>query len=223
MQHESGYGLWSLVILNSAIFLFFAFSYFKPQTRRDWRTFGMFSGFIVALFVEMYGFPLTIYLLSGWLQSKLPGQDLLGHDAGHLWFSLLGIHGDPHWHPLHVASYAVILGGFWLLASAWRVLYEARQTGTLARSGPYAYVRHPQYLAFITIMVGFLLQWPTLVTLAMFPILLVTYVRLAHREEREMATELGDTWRAYAAVTPRWIPRPRRTSKPGGASMRPQW
>jgi hypothetical protein len=95
----------TLVLINSAIFIFFAFSFFKPQTSRDWRTFGAFSAFIVALFVEMYGFPLTIYLLSGWLQTKYPGLDILSHEAGHLWATLLGEKGDPHFGVLHIASY----------------------------------------------------------------------------------------------------------------------
>ena len=211
-QDVPAYGLWSLVIINSAIFIMFAFSFFKPKTTRDWRTFGTFSAFIVALFVEMYGFPLTIYLLSGWLTQRFPGVDPLGHDAGHLWETLLGFKGDPHLNPIHIASNLVILGGFILLSSAWTVLFKAQRTGTLATTGVYAYVRHPQYLAFIVIMFGFLLQWPTLPTLVMFPILVVMYVRLARREEREVRAEFGEAWNRYAARTPGFIPhlsRPR--------------
>lgn len=208
MTHDTpAYGLWGLAIINAAIFIMFAFSFFKPRTKRDWRTFSTFSAFIVALFVEMYGFPLTIYLLAGWLQSRYPGTDFLTHDAGHIWYALLGFEGNPHVNPIHIASNVLVLGGFFLLSAAWRVLYKAQQTGTLAVTGPYARVRHPQYIAFIVIMAGFLLQWPTLLTLAMFPVLVTMYVRLAHREEREVAAEFGDAWRTYAAATPRWMPR----------------
>ena len=96
------YGLWSLVILNSAIFIFFAFSFFRPQTERDWRSFGAFSAFLVALFTEMYGFPLTIYFLSGWLQSRHPEVDWFSHDAGHLLEMLFGWQANPHFGPFHV-------------------------------------------------------------------------------------------------------------------------
>lgn len=111
MNHgESAYGLWSLVFINSAIFIMFAFSFFKPATARDWRSFGAFSAFIVALFVEMYGFPLTIYLLSGWLQARFPNLDLLSHESGHLWSTLLGDQGNPHF----------MTQAYWTLASAVR-------------------------------------------------------------------------------------------------------
>jgi methanethiol S-methyltransferase len=205
-QDIPAYGLWSLVIIDSAFFLFFAFSFFKPKTRRDWRTFGTFSAFIVALFVEMYGFPLTIYLLLPWLTRRFPGVDPLGHDFGHLWYTLLGFQGNPHWNPIHIASNLLIFGGFILLSSAWTVLYRAQRSGTLATTGAYAYVRHPQYVAFIVIMLGFLLQWPTLITLVLFPILVVTYVRLARREEAEVRAAFGDKWERYAAHTPAFIP-----------------
>lgn len=209
------YGLWSLVIINSAIFILFAFSFFKPKTKRDWRTFGSFSAFLVALFVEMYGFPLTIYLLAGWLSRRFPGVDPLSHDFGHLWYTLLGARGDPHLNPIHILSNVLIVGGFLLLSAAWRVLYQAQRQGTLATSGPYGYVRHPQYVAFIVIMVGFLLQWPTLITLLMFPILVTVYVRLARREEHEMGAEFGDIWYGYAAKTPAFVPTLSPRSKGG--------
>ncbi len=97
----SAYGLWPLVIINAAVFIIFAFSFTKPRTARDWRSFGAFSAFLVALFTEMYGFPLTIYLLSGWLASRYPGLDLLSHNSGHLWQTLLGWQGDPHFVALY--------------------------------------------------------------------------------------------------------------------------
>ena len=204
------YSLWSLVVINIAVFAIFAFSFARPRTARDWRSFGAFTAFLVALFTEMYGFPLTIYLLSGWLQQRYPGLDLLTHDTGHLWETLLGWRGDPHLNPLHLLSNVLIGGGFVLLAMAWRVLFAAQQARQLATTGAYAYVRHPQYAGFILVMLGFLLQWPTLLTLAMFPILVWMYVRLARREEREVRAEFGDVYARYAAATPAFFPRLRR-------------
>jgi protein-S-isoprenylcysteine O-methyltransferase Ste14 len=208
MDHDTtAYGLWTLVVLNSAVFLIFAFSFTKPQTARDWRSFGAFAAFIVALFVEMYGFPLTIYLLSGWLQTRYPGLDILSHDAGHLWATLLGSKGDPHLGVLHLASYALLLGGFWLSSSAWNVLHHAQRRQALATAGPYARIRHPRYVAFVLILLGFLLQWPTLLTLAMFPILVAMYARLAVTEEAEMRQSFDAAFEAYAARTPRFVPQ----------------
>lgn len=201
------YGLWFLVIINSAIFILFAFSFFKPRTKRDWRSFGAFSAFLVALFTEMYGFPLTLFFLSGWLQSRFPGIDWLSHDAGHLLEMLFGWKANPHFGPFHLLSFAFIGGGFILIARAWRVLYEAQRQGALATTGPYAHVRHPQYVGFVLIMFGFLLQWPTLLTLAMFPVLVWMYARLARGEEREVAAEFGDAYRRYAGQVPAFMPR----------------
>lgn len=214
MTHESSaYGLWLLVVVNSAIFILFAFSFFNPKSARDWRTFSAFSAFIVALFVEMYGFPLTPYLLSGWLQTRYPGLDLLSHDSGHLWSTLLGSHGNPHYNAMHIASYVFIFYGFYLLSIAWNVLFHAQRHGRLATHGPYARIRHPQYVGFVLIMFGFLLQWPTLLTLLMFPVLLVMYGRLAVAEESEMRRQFGAQYDAYAARTPRFIPQLRRAEQ----------
>ena len=207
MHGESAYGLWALVILNSAIFIFFAFSFVKPKTKTDWRSLGAFSAFVVALFTEMYGFPLTIYFLSGWLAEKYPGVDFLSHENGHLLHTLLGFEGNAHWDPLHIASNVIIVLGFLLLSSAWSVLHRAQQSRSLATAGWYARCRHPQYLAFIMIMFGFLLQWPTLPTVVMFPILVIVYLRLAKHEEKIALEEFGATYREYMNKTPAWIPR----------------
>ena len=208
MNHDMpAYGLWTVAILNAAVFIFFAFSFSHPKAGRDWRSFGAFSAFIVALFAEMYGFPLTIYLISGWLQRHYPGLDPFSHDAGHLWFTLFGLRGDPHFGLPHLLSNVLIIAGFALVATAWNVLHKAQRAGRLATTGPYARLRHPQYLGFIVIMLGFLLQWPTLLTLLMFPVLVVMYVRLARHEERDASAEFGDAYRRYAEVTPGWLPR----------------
>jgi protein-S-isoprenylcysteine O-methyltransferase Ste14 len=174
MNNESiSYGLWGLVVVNSAVFVLFAYSFFKPRTPRDWRSFGAFSAFLVALFTEMYGFPLTIYFLSGWLQTRFPDVD---------WF-------------------------FMLIAGGWRVLYEAQRRRTLAVAGVYRYVRHPQYVGFVLILLGFLVQWPTILTLAMFPVLVWMYVKLARSEERDAINEFGDAYRIYMSTVPAFFPR----------------
>jgi protein-S-isoprenylcysteine O-methyltransferase Ste14 len=208
MEHEgmSSYGLWGMVIVNSAVFIIFAFSFFKPQTARDWRSFGAFSAFLVALFTEMYGFPLTIYVLSGWLQSNFPDVDWFAHDSGHLLEMMLGWKANPHFGPFHMLSLMLIFAGFGLISIGWRELYAAQRRGQLATTGPYHYVRHPQYVGFVAIMTGFLFQWPTLLTLAMYPFLVFMYARLARNEEIEAERAFGNEWMCYAERTPRFVP-----------------
>ena len=217
---DSAYGLWGLVILNSAIFIIFAFSFAKPQTKTDWRSFGAFSAFLVALFTEMYGFPLTIYLLSGWLQNAYPDINWLAHDSGHLLEMTLGWKGNPHFGPFHILSFIFIGGGFWILSAAWNVLYKAQREGKMAVTGLYEKVRHPQYIGFIAIMFGFLLQWPTIPTLVLFPILTYMYVRLAKKEEKDSKERFGKAWDDYAAHVPAFIPKfsSSSTSQKGASS-----
>ena len=206
MEPNNDYGLWFLVVLNSAIFIFFALSFYKPKSPRDWRSFGVFSAFLVALFTEMYGFPLTIYLMSGWLQSNYPSVDWLSHDAGHIPEMLFGWKTNPHFGPFHLLSFVFIGGGFFLLSVAWPVLFAAQREQRLANTGPYKHVRHPQYVAFLLILFGFLIQWPTILTVLMFPVIVVMYWRLSLAEEQDAVAEFGDAYHRYAAVTPRFIP-----------------
>ena len=213
MDDNYGYGLWWLVAINSLLIIIFAASFFHPKSRRDWRALGGFSAFIVALFTEMYGYPLTVYLLSSWVGNRFAGLDL-SHNGGHLWTDLIGWKGDPHTSPFHLTSYVLIFGGFWVIAAAWRVLYTSQRSGALATSGAYARVRHPQYAGFLLIMIGFLLQWPTLPTLIMFPALVWMYRRLAIREERDVVAEFPTDWAAYAPQTPRFVPRLRPSPSP---------
>lgn len=208
-----GYGLWGFALINAAIFIIFAFSFFKPETARDWRSFGAFSAFLVALFTEMYGFPLSIYLMSGWLQSSYPGIDWFAHDAGHLPEMMFGWQANPHFGPFHIVSFALIGAGFWLIATAWRVLHAAQRADRLATAGPYAHLRHPQYVGFVLVLTGFLVQWPTLLTLVMFPVLVWMYARLAGAEDRDTRARFGAEFDAYADRVPAFLPTLRAATR----------
>lgn len=202
---ENAYGNWFLVIGISLLFLWFTLNAFKPKTRIDWKSYGMFAAFVVALFTEMYGFPLTVYLLASWFGSRFPQLNFT-HASGHLWEVLLGNSGDPHWSILHLISNLFIFGGILFIASAWKVLYQATQKHALATAGPYRYIRHPQYSGFVLIIIGFLLQWPTLITLAMAPLLIIRYVRLASQEETQMMKTFGHAYTGYRKSTPGFFP-----------------
>ena len=204
---EYAYGFWGAVIFNSLLFIVFAFSFARPKDARDWRSFGAFSAFIVALFTEMYGIPLTIYVLAPWLQKAYPGLNIFGHDSGHLWYVIFGLKGDPHSGLWHIISNLLMVGGFWIIAAAWRQLYVFQKKGMLATEGWYARMRHPQYLGFVLVLLGFLVQWPTLLTLIMFPFLAWRYAHLAKIEEKEIEVQFGDEYRRWAKVTPAFFPR----------------
>lgn len=210
MSGQTANALLWLAIINTGVMLIFVFSFAKPKNYRDWRSLGIFPAFIVALFAEMYGLPLTIYFLSGWVASRYPGIDPFAYSAGQLWHTLLGLGDDVPFNPIHLLSFVLIAGGFVLIAYSWRILYEAQRSRQLAQTGPYSYVRHPQYVGFILAMFGLLLTWPALSTLIMFPILVVIYVRYARREEQEALKEFGDDYHRYMATTPAFLPRTNR-------------
>ncbi len=201
------YGDWSLAVIYTLVFALIALFFHRPESTRDWRAFVAFTTFLAALFIEMYVFPLTIYLLSGWTGSRFLRVESLPHDVGHVLEMMFDWRANPPLGVFQIASTVLILGGFLLLVSAWSVLHKAQQLRQLARTGVYAHIRHPEYVAFVLVMSGFLLRWPTLITLAMFPILVFMYVRLARREEQEALAEFGDAYQRYLDATPAFVPR----------------
>jgi hypothetical protein len=129
-------GLWTLVAINSIFFILFAASYFKPQSKQDWRTLGMFSAFVVALFHGDVWLSADHLSALGLVVGALSGHQLASHDVGHLPEMIFGWKANPHFGPFHLLSSLFILGGFWLLADAWPVLYAAQKAQTLASTGP---------------------------------------------------------------------------------------
>lgn len=199
-----GYGFWSLVVFNAAFFVVFVLSYLTPLRRREWRSFGVYSAFIVALFTEMYGFPLTIYILTSFLGSRYPVLNPFSHASGHLWVTLLD-GGAAMMTAIHIVSNVLMFGGLIIIAHGWGKIHRAQ--GALVTNGLYAWVRHPQYSGLFLITVGLLIQWPTIVTALTWPVLLIMYIRLARREEVEMERHFGDAYRAHAGRVPRFVPR----------------
>lgn len=202
------YGLWPMVILSTVIFIVFAFSFFRPKSAVDWSAFGGFSAFLVALFTEMYGFPLTLFLLAPWLEKNFPGINPFAHNTGMLWNVIFKINpDDPMLSWLHTLSMIVIAIGAILIFTAWETLYKAHQDNRLATTGLYQYVRHPQYIGFLFIIVGYLLMWPTILTIVMFPVLVFMYIKLAKKEEALMEKEFGETYKQYKDKTSAFIPK----------------
>ncbi len=198
------YGFWSLVVINIALFAFFILSFLTPVKKREWRSMGATLAFFVALFTEMYGFPLTIYILTGILGSKYPALNPFSHASGHLWLTFF--RGGPAMMTIiHLISNGLAFIGFVIMWKGWKLIHGAK--GGLVTEGPYAYVRHPQYSGLFLVMIGMLIQWPTIITALMFPVLLFVYYRLSKREEREMIELFGDEYMGYIEKTPMFVPK----------------
>ena len=198
------YGMWPAAAISIGIFIFFTLSYLKPKKRWEWRAMGTFSAFVVALLTEMYGVPLTIYILTSTLGSRYPVINPFSHINGHLWVALSG--GSMYvWGLVMLLSWAAIIGGLVIMGKAWKQIHGAK--GELVTSGLYHRVRHPQYLGLFLITVGMLIQWPTIITAAMWPILMLMYYRLARREEKEMGSLFGDQYVTYRQRVPMFWPQ----------------
>ncbi|MBI5099818.1 MAG: isoprenylcysteine carboxylmethyltransferase family protein [Nitrospirae bacterium] len=198
------YGFWSLVVVNVALFVFFILSFLTPVKKREWRSLSVTIAFFVALFTEMYGFPLTIYILTGILGTKYPALNPFSHASGHLWLTFFG-GGAAMMNVIHIISNGLVIIGFAIMWKGWKLIHGAK--GELVTGGPYTYVRHPQYSGLFIIMIGMLIQWPTIITALMFPVLIFVYYRLSKREESEMIKIFGDEYKRFMEKTPMFIPK----------------
>lgn len=209
------YGFWTTVLFTFLIFAFVIFSYVRPKEKFEWRSMGIFIGFLAALFTEMYGFPLTIYLLTSWLGSSYPVLDPFSHSSGHLVLVALGLsHSTLAMSILHIITNGIIFFGIYIIYLGWQKIYKA-SGNELVIDGIYSKIRHPQYVGMMLITIGFLIQWPTIITLAMWPILLYLYYRLSLYEEKKLEDKFGQTFLNYRASVPAIFPRSKRKKSSG--------
>ena len=197
-------GVWGLTAVMVVIASWILYRYVAPRSWREWTRAGLIQAFIIALYAEMYGFPLTIYLLSGFLGLDIPWL----HQSGHLWATLFGW-GHTGAMLEMLVGYAIVFFGISLLIEGWREVYLATQRNQLAISGLYKLVRHPQYTGIFLAIFGQLIHWPTIPTLLLFPIVVWAYYRLAKKEEQEMMEKFGTEYWNYQNAVPMFFPRRR--------------
>jgi len=202
-MEEYSYGMWVIAAFNLGLFLFFILSFIKPKKIKEWRNMGVVMAFLLALFTEMYGFPLTIYLLTGWMGEAYPVLQPFSHKYGHLWVVVFG-GSTLAWAIVMGASLFFLLSGYTLMSKGWQQIHGAH--AGLVTDGVYAYVRHPQYTGLFLLIIGFLIQWPTLLTVIMAPILLFAYVRLSLSEEADVTETFGQEYLSYAKIRPMFFP-----------------
>ena len=193
-------GTWVLAAIMTVIASWVFYHYFAPKSWHEWAGAGLVQAFIIALYAEMYGFPLTIYLLV-----RLTGLDRTVLDAN-LWSTLLGM-GEAGMLISMVIGYALLFLGIGLFAEGWRELYRAHKEKRLASDGLYGLVRHPQYTGlFLGLFGEGVVHWPTIFSVALFPIIVIAYTLLSYREEKKMLKEFGEEYRAYKDRTPMFFP-----------------
>jgi protein-S-isoprenylcysteine O-methyltransferase Ste14 len=194
-------GVWGLAAIVVVIVSWLMYRYLAPASWKEWTRAGVLQAFIIAFYAEMYGFPLTIYFLARYF-----GLDLAWTEGGNLWAQLFGSL-VAHIVAM-VIGYAIVFSGATLVADGWRRVHRGRREARLVTDGVYARVRHPQYTGLFLIVFGEgIVHWPTIVSVAAFPVIVIAYTMLARKEERKMLEQFGDEYREYQRRVPMFIPR----------------
>jgi protein-S-isoprenylcysteine O-methyltransferase Ste14 len=183
-------GRYGLVWVNLAMFacFFYALAH-RRNARKTWMAHGIFFAFMISLIAEMFGVPLAIYLLSGVGAPMGLGDAYLAR-FGHIPITL-GI--------------SISLLSLVLVWHSWRELY--RSTEPVVASGIYAHIRHPQYVGLTLFAFGWLLHWPTVPALVLFPFIAGAYGLASLREEAWMLEHFPLEYRAYVQTTGFYLPR----------------
>lgn len=194
-------GGWAVALIIIVIVSWLFYRYFAPQSWREWAGAGVVQAFIIALYAEMFGFPLTIYLLV-----RYSGLDR-EYVSDNLWSTLVGI-GETGMIVAMVVGYTLVFLGIGLFIQGWRQVYRARQQEELVTDGLYRFVRHPQYTGLFLALFGEgIVHWPTIFSVALFPVIVVMFTWLARKEERDMREQFSEQYRRYHHQTPMFIPR----------------
>ncbi len=194
-------GTWAIAILMIVTMSWIFYRYLAPKSWKEWKGAGLVQAFIIALYAEMYGFPLTIYLLGSLLGVKVPWI----HENGHLW-SFFIKEGTISANVEMIIGYSFVFAGFIMISRGWSAIHRATEEKRLVTEGIYSLIRHPQYTGIFIIIIGQIIHWPTIFTLVLSPLIFLAYYRLALKEEKEMLTIFGREYYNYRKDVPMFFP-----------------